>query len=332
MMQRIAGRGASLLGPVVACMALLGAFARPDTAAAVVPDRGKLELEAVPRPKLRLGGFVGERIKRSIERWMIPTPAKNPGLLDMFARRDVGGQPDLVPWAGEFVGKYLIAGGQMLCLSDHPELQRTLQRVVDRLAELQADDGYLGPWPKHERLRGHWDLWGHYHIMLALMLWHDHTGDPRATDMVRRMADLICQTCLDTDFRVADAGSHEMNMSVIHGLARVYRRTGNPRYLRMVREILKDFQKAGDYYRTGLAGREFFRTPRPRWESLHALQGLFELYRITGDESFRTAFLHHWASIRRFDLRNTGGFSSGERATGNPFRNDAIETCCVVAW
>lgn len=39
----------------------------------------------------------------------------------------------------------------------------------------------------------------------------------------------------------------------------------------------------GDYYRTGLAGQEFYRTPRPRWESLHAIQGLVELYRITGD-------------------------------------------------
>ena len=92
------------------------------------------------------------------------------------------------------------------------------------------------------------------------------------------------------------------------------------------------FRAGGDYYRTGLAGREFYRTPRPRWESLHSLQGLVELYRITGDATYRDAFLHHWASIRRFDLRNTGGFSSGEQATGDPFRNDAIETCCVIAW
>ena len=121
-------------------------------------------------------------------------------------------------------------------------------------------------------------------------------------------------------------------MSIIHGMALLYRKTGDPRYLRMAEEVLKDFQKAGDYYRTGLAGTEYYRTPRPRWESLHSLQGLAELYRITGDPSYRQAFLHHWASIRRFDLRNTGGFSSGEEATGNPYRPDAIETCCVIAW
>ena len=35
------------------------------------------------------------------------------------------------------------------------------------------------------------------------------------------------------------------------------------------------------------------------------MQGLVELYQITGDERYRTAFLNHWQSIRRFDRRTT---------------------------
>ena len=267
-----------------------------------------------------------------MEHWLIAAPQNNPGLLEMFARRDSGEQPNLVPWAGEFVGKYLISGVQALRMSDDPKLKQTLQQVVDRLLTLQADDGYLGPWPKQERLRGQWDLWGHYHVLLGLLMWSEQTGDQRAEKAAERIADLVCRTCLGTGFRVFDAGSHEMNMAILHGLALTYEKTGNSRYLQLAKEVLQDFQRAGDYYRTGLEGKEYFRTPRPRWESLHSVQGLAELYRITGDDSFRQAFLHHWASIRRFDFRNTGGFSSGEQATGNPFRNDAIETCCVVAW
>ncbi len=318
---------------VVAFVSLVSAIIGTEVAfGSEVGERGTLALDRVPKPKLRLAGPLGERIERNVDQWLTQAPKNNPGLLDMFARRDAGGKLDLVPWAGEFVGKFLICGVQAMRMSDDPKLRQTLHNIVDRLAEFQAEDGYLGPWPKNERLRGHWDLWGHYHVMLGLMLWHEHTGDEQAMAVARRIADLVCDTCLDTDFRVIDAGSHEMNMSVIHGMARIYRKTGNPRYLRMTNEILKDFEKAGDYYLTGLAGKEFFRTPRPRWESLHALQGMVELYRITGDETFRTAFLHHWASMRRFEYRNTGGFSSGERATGNPYKDDAIETCCVVAF
>jgi DUF1680 family protein len=297
-----------------------------------VDERGKLVVDRVRESTFRFDGPIGERIGNSVDRWLTQAPRNNPGLLDMFARRDSGIKPDLVPWAGEFVGKYLISGVQAMRMSDDPKWRQTLQTVVDRLVELQADDGYLGPWPKNERLRGHWDLWGHYHVMLGLMLWHEQTGDDQAALAAERIAKKVCDTCLDSGFRVRDAGSPEMNMSVVHGLGRLYRKTGKPAYLEMAREVLKDFESAGDYYRTGLAGREFYRTPRPRWESLHCLQGLVELYRITGDESFRASFLHHWASMRRFDYRNTGGFSSGERATGNPYADTAIETCCVIAW
>ena len=137
-------------------------------------------LEPVADVRLELGGFVGQRVTANIEHWLKRAPADNPGLLEMFAQRDAGPPPDLVPWAGEFVGKYLISGVQALRMSDDPALRTTLAGVVDRLVTLQADDGYLGPWPKAERLRGHWDLWGHYHVILGLLGWHEATGDRRA--------------------------------------------------------------------------------------------------------------------------------------------------------
>jgi len=56
------------------------------------------------------------------------------------------------------------------------------------------------------------------------------------------------------------------------------------------------------------------------------------MWRITGDERYKRAFLHHRASIRRFDVHNTGAFSSGEQATGNPYTEAPIETCCTIAW
>jgi len=255
-----------------------------DLRAAPEREKGALVLDRIVGAKFQLKGFVGRRVRANVENWLIVAPENNPGLLEMFARRDSGTPPDLVPWAGEFVGKYLISGVQAMRMSEDPRLRQTLQGVVNRLVQLQADDGYLGPWPRGQRLRGHRDLWGHYHVMLGLMLWHEHTGDKQAATAAKQIARLVCDTCLDTDFRVADAGSHEMNMGIIHSMTRIYRKNGNRRHLRMAEEVLKDFERAGDYYRTGLSGKEFHRTPKPRWESLHSLQGMVELYRVTGDE------------------------------------------------
>lgn len=291
-----------------------------------------LALEAIPSAQLELAGPVGERVKANEENWLMRAPSANPGMIEMFRVRDRRPVPKLVPWAGEFVGKYLISAVQALKLSKDPRLREQVQAIVTEFVATQADDGYLGPFPKSERLLKHWDLWGHYHALLALTLWHEYSGDPNALEAARKAADLVCATYLDNNRRVFDAGDHEMNMAMLTGMAMMHRITGEERYLRMAREIEKDWERAGDYVRTALDGREFYQTPRPRWESLHDLQGLIELWRITGETKYRDSFVHHWRSIRRWDRRNTGGFSSGEQATGNPFSPTAIETCCTVAW
>jgi uncharacterized protein len=295
-------------------------------------DRGTLSFESLPGAEFRFTGPVGDRVQANVDNWLLRAPQANPGMLEMFRVRDRQPAPQLVPWAGEFVGKYLLSAIQALRLTNDPRLASQVSNVVAAFIATQAEDGYLGPFPKDVRLLKNWDLWGHYHALAALALWHQQTGDTAALGSAVKAADLICATYLDTGRRVFDAGDPEMNMSILTGMALMHRLTGEPRYLRMAREVQKDWERAGDYLRAGLDGREYFQCPRPRWESLHDLQGLVELWRITGEARYRDSFIHHWRSIRRWDRRSTGAFSSGEQATGNPYAPSAIETCCTVAW
>jgi hypothetical protein len=288
----------------------------------------------VPRIHMRLEGPMAERLDGIIHNWLIPAPDANPGMLEMMRLRDrKPPYENPVPWAGEFAGKYLTSCVLACRLSDDPALRDVTARFVRELIQTQADDGYLGPF-LDKRLMARWDLWGHYHSMLGLWLWHRDTGDAGALRAATRAADLLCATFLDTGKRVHDAGSQEMNMAVIHALGLLYRETKKEPYLRLMREIEQDWQKppAGDYHRMALRGVEFYQTPKPRWESLHPMLGLAELYRITGDTSYRQALLHWWWSIFRTDVHNYGGFSTSEQAVGNPFQPGAIETCCTVAW
>ncbi len=316
-----------LAGAMVAGQALVSGATRTEVA-----EPGSLALASIPSARFEFGGVVGERVRANEQRWLLEAPRANPGMLGMFRMRDREPPPNLVPWAGEFAGKYLISAVQALRLSENPELRRQVARFAEELIATQAEDGYLGPFPRAERLLGHWDLWGHYHVIQGLLLWHEYGQDAAALAAARRAADLVCAIYLDSGRRVIEAGDPEMNMAMLHGLGWLYRRTGEPRYRRMMDEIERDWERAGDYVRAGLDGREFYQSPRPRWESLHDLQALLELWRITGEAQYRDAFEHHWRSIRRWDQRNTGGFSSGEQATGNPYAPTAIETCCTVAW
>jgi DUF1680 family protein len=139
--------------------------------------------------------------------------------------------------------------------------------------------------------------------------------------------------------RLADTGSTEMNLAPVHALCILYRKTKNERHLKLALQIVDEFSAqsdgkplAGDYLQQALRGVEFFQTPKPRWESLHPIMAMTELYWITGEDRYREAFEQIWWSIVKLDRHNNGGFSSGEKATGNPFHLAAIESCCTIAW
>ncbi len=302
--------------------------------------------------RFELEGMVAERIEAVTRNWLVPAPGANPAMLAMFRDRDRLPARDLLPWSGEFAGKYLTGATQVLALTDDAELEGRLRRFVKELVALQDEDGYLGPFPKGSRLTGTapnvgekggptWDAWGHYHIMLGLLTWHARTGDAAALRCASRIGDLLCERFLgEKRPRLVDTGSTEMNLAPIHALCLLHRVTGETRYLELAKQIEGEFAAvdgegkplAGDYFHRGLAGEAFFETPKPRWESLHPIQGMGELAGGDPGSERGRAFRNLWWSIVELDRHNNGGFSSGEQAQGNPYHTGAIETCCTIAW
>lgn len=304
-------------------------FAEAD---AIKEDNAMAPFES---PQFRFFGSMGDRIRANLEHWLLRAPDANPGMLEMFYRRDRHLPYETpVPWAGEFAGKYLISAVQALRMTEDPQLREQLVSFVAALMAAQDQDGYLGPWPKHERLLGHWDLWGHYHVMLGLLLWHEATGDPSVLDSVRRMADYVCEVYPEGGRSPIEAGTPAMNLSMIHGMALLHRLTGETQYLDMARRFETDLAKDGDWLRKGAAGVPYHQLPGsgPRWESLHIVLGLIELYRIEGEAQYRDAALNLWNSIRVKDRHPSGAFSTHEQAYGTIHALGSIETCCTVAW
>jgi uncharacterized protein len=281
----------------------------PFAATPSVTQKSKTCCDRVPGTAFEINGRVEEYLRAVTTHWLKIAPESNPAILEMFRDRDRKPLRDMVPWAGEFAGKYLVSAVQMWRVTGDPSLKSYIADFVSRLLPLQAEDGYLGPWPKDNRLTGKapnvgpkggetWDAWGHYHVMLGLLLWHEETADAAALRCAARIGDLFCDKFASA--RLVDTGSTEMNLAPIHSLCLLYRRTGNDRYLKQALKICDEFSAtnsqgkplAGDYLNAALAGKEFFQMPKPRWESLHPIMGLSELYWITGDEKYRRAFEH----------------------------------------
>lgn len=287
---------------------------------------------------IELQGYLRKRVDNVIQRWFLEVPESSPAILQVFRDRDRTPVRDpLVPWAGEFAGKFLTSGELNWRLTHDTRLKSALDDFARKLIACQADDGYLGPFPKSSRLTGaNWDVWGHYHCMLGLMLYHEDTGYAPALEACKKAADLLFETFGPGGPSLTCDGSQgQMNMAACHSLVLLYKKTGAQRYLDLAQYIVNDAWNeagAGQYLKSALAGNEVYEFPAHRWEALHDYEVLPELYWLTGNDDYRRAFEHIWWSILRGDRHNNGGFSSGEGCTGSPYNQGAIETCCTVAW
>jgi hypothetical protein len=321
---------------VVSILMAVAAQAQGNPGKGAVAVKVEPAFETIPKAQLKLGGFVGKRLQANLENWELRAPDSNPALVEMFYDRDRKPDRRLLPWSGEFVGKYLCSSILSYRLLRDQRQKAMIDRLTRAFLKSQGADGYLGPFDGKNRLTGNnWDIWGHYWAIRALLMVHEEFGSPEALQAATRAADLLVSTFLNKGIHLTNDGSYgQMNYAVIHAFTQLYRVTGKPEYLEMARWVVRewDLPGAGLYLRMALAGHEMSEFPGNRWESLHDFLGMYDMYLLTGEPQFRQVFTRIWHSILKGDRHNTGGFTSGERATGNPYDKGPIETCCTVAW
>ena len=295
--------------------------------------------------ELRLEGETGSLCRNISDAWLKGVRRTNPAILHMFRERDMKPYRDLLPWSGEFAGKHITGAYYIYRITGDEELRREIEEFISEMIACQAEDGYLGCFARDCRLTGAfsrtpektgetWDSWNHYHILYGLLLWHGETGREEYLAAAEKIAALFLRKFYGENPPLSSIGSCEMNLAALHGFALLYRVTGKEEYLRFALEVERDFGSAGagNYIENALKGIEFYQGPKPRWESLHEIMGILELYAATGREYYLTAARQIVMSILKTDVHNTGAFSTDEQAIGHPYRNSNIETCCVVAF
>lgn len=296
------------------------------------------------------------------EHFLLGLRENDPAILDMFYDRDIEPYRDLLPWSGEFAGKYITGAYYIYQITHASALFGYVEDFLEELIGLIAEDGYLGCYQKQCRLTGAfsdlpektgctWDSWNHYHIMYGLFLWYQETDREEYLDACKRMAELFLQKFYREEhpgmgrqeetgrggsgqaLRLHEIGSTEMNLAVLHVFALLYQETGDRRYLDFAEEAIRDLEAegTGDYIRYSKQGMDFYQCPKPRWESLHVIMGIARLYQCNGSKRYLDAAKQIFYSILKTDVHNTGGFSTDEQAVGNPWQNGNIETCCVTA-
>ena len=149
-------------------------------------------------------GITGRLAENITKNWLIGLRETNPGILDMFHERDQLPYREMLPWLGEFAGKYITGAYHIYRLTLNPALYDYIISFIEELMECQAEDGYLGVFSRECRLTGSfsqkpyevegtWDAWNHYHILYGLLLWYGETKDARYLACAEKTAGLFLE-------------------------------------------------------------------------------------------------------------------------------------------
>src|ERR1043165_4301615 len=111
--------------PLRACplLALLVQAQEPESRA---------RFERVAGAEFDLRGPIRDHVDAVLRQWLLKMPEANPAILVMFADRDKKPPRSLLPWSGEFAGKYLTGAVQILRLTGDKELKDSLAGFVAR--------------------------------------------------------------------------------------------------------------------------------------------------------------------------------------------------------
>ena len=306
-------------------------------------------LERDYRTSYEMRGFISNQANNLAKNWAMVCEKQNPQMLGAFDKRNDQPYQDILPWSGEFPGKFLRGFTQLERLTGDENLKEYLYGFVERLVSKQAENGYIGVWDVPFELTGQghpsicgtitWDLWNHYHIMQGLLFWYQDTGDKKALDCAVRIGDLFCEKFLDDFEKLSLIPDPYTNWAIGHSMTNLYKITGDEKYLRFCEKIINEafVHKTPNlrYVERALNGEAWYENKAHggvRWEGIHPILILSEMYLLTGNEDYKTAIENIFWGIAEYDRHSNGGFTSMEQANGNPYDVRSVETCCTIAW
>jgi len=144
-----------------------------------------------------------------------------------------GRQPRPHPFWDSDVAKWIEAAAHSLATHPDAELERRVDRIIDRIAKAQQPDGYLNSYfsvvapEKRWANLGMWhELYCAGHLIEAAVAYREATGKNKFLDVARRYADAI-DSVFGPGKRQGCPGHQEIELALV----KLFRATGARRYL-----------------------------------------------------------------------------------------------------
>jgi hypothetical protein len=306
----------------------------------VTKVKDKLE----PGQAVAMKGFIGEKLESSYKNRILAQDVDR--LIEPFKNRT-----ESSCWQTEFWGKWFTSAVQAYRYHPTAALKAKIDDAVTKLIRTQTPDGYIGNYASENHLE-QWDIWGRKYCMLGLLSYYDLTGDNKSLKAASKLADHLIKELADKNVKIVTKGNHRgmAATSILEPITLLYTRTHDKRYLDFAEEIVNEWESPIGPQLIAKADvnvGERFPIPEKNWfgyeqgqkayEMMSCYEGLLELYRVTGNETYKTAVQKVWENIKNTEINVVGSGSSMEAWFGGKKFQTMVaphyqETCVTATW
>jgi uncharacterized protein len=294
---------------------------------------------------VKINGYLGDKIDLVISK-RIKLQSVD-ALIEPFRHKE-----ETHLWQSEFWGKWILSAIASYDYNHDPQMLAIIQKAVQDLIATQMPSGYIGNYSEKARLT-QWDIWGRKYTLLGLLSYYDLTGDKTALKSSVKLADNLLSEVGPGKVNIVKTGNYRgmPSCSILEPIVYLYRRTGDKKYLDFANYIVAQWETADGpkLISRALAGvpvSERFPHPEEWWsyengqkayEMMSCYEGLLELYRLTGDQSYLKAVELAVNNIIKDEINIAGSgtafecFVHGAKYQTEPTYH-TMETCVTMTW
>ncbi|MCL2641335.1 MAG: glycoside hydrolase family 127 protein, partial [Phycisphaerales bacterium] len=212
-------------------------------------DVVKCKLNSIAPGNWKFGGYLGDRIDTIAANRILKEEAWNklyPQTEEAFRRRDDDTRyPNKGKWQGEFWGKYILSVIAACRYYNSEELKRRVSEAVKGLLSTQDENGYIGTYTNSKYFKYTWNIWCRKYTLWGLLEAWELLGEDYIIDAASRFADHIISEVGPGAHSIVKTGMFAgmPSTSILTPVVKLYRITGNKKYLEFAEYILADWSK-----------------------------------------------------------------------------------------
>ncbi|WP_297335057.1 glycoside hydrolase family 127 protein [Algoriphagus sp.] len=262
------------------------------------------------------------------------------------AGQEEGGFCSEYPFDDSDVFKILEGASYVLMMEDNPKLEAKVDSLIALIGDAQEPDGYLytnrsilgdnaHPWAGQKRWELTHDLshelYNIGHLIESGVAHYYATGKKSLIDIAIKAADRVSE-----DFGSEKLVSYPGHQIIELALAKLYRATGNQKYLETSEFLLEARKGGSEYSQSHIPVTEQFEAVGHAVRGVYMYSGMADIAAIKQNQAYITAINSIWEDVVSKKMYITGGIGStghGE-AFGAPYElpNMAAycETCASI--